>query len=446
MSIFKAYDIRGVYGKDLTDEITEKVGKSFGTFLGGNKKIFVGRDMRTCSVNLSNNIIKGLISTGCEVTDIGMVATPMLYFSIIHYKKDGGCMITASHNPSEWGGIKLRIKNALGVSSGEGMEDIENMVKNNKFIHEKIGKVVKKNIEKEYVNIMSNKIKIQKKIKIIVDSGNGMGGISERIFKNVGCNVKTIFSKPDGKFPNHIPDPWQKYTLESLRKKVIQEKADLGISFDGDADRVGFVDNKGRVIENNDVFMIFINNVLKENPKSKIIFDVRYSRMINDAIEKMNGKPVLERVGNPFLMKRRYKTNAPLAGELTGHYWFKEWYGIDDGIFAGAKMIEIASKIDSISKVVDSLPKDFIIKDSRLPCPDEKKFIVIENLKKKIIKQGYKIITIDGLKIITDEWSVLIRPSNTQPEITVTTESRKRKLEEYHEKFKELLINEIKIS
>jgi len=446
MNIFRAYDIRGIYGKNLTDELAEKIGKGFGTFLSGNKKIFVGRDMRTSSVNLSNNIIKGLISTGCDVTDIGMVATPMLYFSIVHYKKDGGCMVTASHNPSKWGGIKLRTKNALGVSSGEGMEEIEDAVKNNKFIKREKGKVYKKDVRKDYFNLICDKIKIEKKIKVVIDPGNGMGGISEKIYKKIGCNVKAIFSKPDGKFPNHIPDPWQKYTLESLRKKVIREKADLGISFDGDADRVGFVDNKGRVIENNDVFMIFINNVLKENPKSKIIFDVRYSRMINDAIEKMKGKPVLERVGNPFLMKRRYETNAPLAGELTGHYWFKEWYGIDDGIFAGAKMIEIASKIDSISKVVDSLPKDFIIKDSRLPCSDEKKFIVIENLKKKIINQGYKIITIDGLKIITDEWSVLIRSSNTQPEITVTTESRKGKLEEYHEKFKELLINEIKIS
>ena len=446
MSIFRSYDIRGVYGEDITDEIAEKIGKGFGTFLGGNKKIFVGRDMRTCSVNLSKNIIKGLTSTGCEVTNIGMVATPLLYFSIIYYKKDGGCMITASHNPSEWGGIKLRKKNALGISAGEGMEKIENIVKSNKFIKREKGKIYRKDVRKDYFNLICKKINIEKKIKVVIDSGNGMGGISEKIYKNIGCSTRTIFSKPDGKFPNHIPDPWQKYTLESLRKKVIQEKADLGISFDGDVDRVGFVDNKGRVIDNNDVFMIFINNILKENPKSKIIFDVRYSRMINELIESMNGKPVLEKVGNPFLMKRRYETNSPLAGELTGHYWFKEWYGIDDGIFAGAKMIEIVSKVDSISKVVDSLPKDFIIKDSRLSCPDEKKFIVIESLKKKMIKQGYKIITIDGLKIITDDWSILIRPSNTQPEITITTESRKEKLEEYHEKFKELLVYEIKIS
>lgn len=444
MSIFRAYDIRGIYGKDLTDKIAEKIGKSFGTFLGGNKKVFVGRDMRVSSINLSKNFIKGLVSTGCDIIDIGKVTTPMLYFSVVHYKKDGGGMITASHNPSEWGGIKLRIRNALGVSTGEGMEKIENMVENNKFIQKKIGNVHKKNIRRNYINLMCNKIKLENKIKVVIDPGNGMGGIAKEIYKKIGCDVKSIFLKPDGNFPNHIPDPWQKNTLSYLEKKVIQEKADLGISFDGDADRVGFVDNKGRVIENNDVFLIFINDILNKNPKSKIIFDVRYSRMINDFIKKMNGKPILERVGNPFLMKKRYETNAPLAGELTGHYWFKEWYGIDDGIFAGAKMIEITSKLDSISKTVDSLPKDFIIKDSRLRCPDEKKFMVIENLKEKMMKEGYHIIIIDGLKIITDDWSVLIRPSNTQPEITLTTESRKEKLEEYHKRFKEIVMKEIK--
>lgn len=434
--IFRSYDIRGIVGKDINKKIASNIGKAFGTFLGGNEDVIVGMDMRTSSKILKDFFISGLTSTGCNVIDIGMVPTPVSYFSIIILEKNAGVSITASHNPPQWNGFKLRGRDAIGFTYEDKLKDIEEIFLSKKFLRKKNNGIVsQKDIKKTYVNKMCSKIKIDKNLKVVIDVGNGMGGIAETIYRDLGCDVITLFKEPDGRFPNHIPDPYKIDTLKILSKIVVKEKADIGIAFDADCDRVGFVDNRGRIIKNDVALLLFTREILSPS-EHNIVCDIRTPMSVIEEIEKLGGNVILTKAGSGFIMKSVINNESSIGAEMSGHFWFgKNWFNIDDGIFAGGKMLEIISKYKkSFAALIDEIPHNYFTLTKRIFCPENKKQKVIEKLT-NMLEYKYNILKIDGLKIVEDNWSLLIRPSRTEPEMEFVVESKKNNVNYLYKKF-----------
>lgn len=444
--IFKSYDIRGIVGKEINKKVAKDLGKAFGTYLKGKGDVVVGRDMRLSGKYLKESFISGLTSTGCNVIDIGMVPTPLLYFGVTFLERDAGVAITASHNPPEWNGFKFRGKGGIGIYYENGLKEIEQIYLSKKFIKGKLpGIVSKKDIREMYINHIFGRIKLKKPLKVIIDVGNGMGGIAETIYRELGCEVKTLFKNPDGNFLNHIPNPTITETLKTLRKTVVKEKADIGIAFDADCDRVGFVDNRGRVVTNDAVFIIFVREILSKHPKSSIVCDIRSPTTVINEIKKLGGDAIISKAGSAYVMKKFLEEYAILAGEITGHFWFKdEWFGFDDGIFAGAMMLKILSESNkTFSRILDQIPKNYFLPSIRISCPEKKKEIVIERLKEKLRKE-YDLVTLDGVKIVEKDWSILIRSSKTEPKIEFVVESKKRNAWRIYKKFEKIVKEIIK--
>lgn len=440
LKIFRSYDIRGIVGRDLNKKIAMNIGKAFGTYIGGNEDVTVGMDMRVSSKLLKEAFVSGLTSTGCNVIDIGMVPTPVSYFAIISLEKNAGATITASHNPQQWNGFKLRSKNAIGLTYGNGLEEIEKIFLSKNFLRTKNrGIVTQKDVRKAYINKIYGKIKLEKKLKVVIDVGNGMGGIAETIYRDLGCDVITLFKEPDGRFPNHIPDPYETENMKTLSRIVVKERADIGIAFDADCDRVGFVDNRGRIIQSDIAFSIFAREILLSHKNPTIICDIRTPVNVIKEIEKLNGNVIVTRAGSGFIMKTMIENEAVLAGEMSGHFWFgNSWFNIDDGIFAGAKMLEIISKYKkSFASLVDETPHEYFTLRKRIFCSESKKQKLIDKLIEKFEKK-YDILTIDGVKIIENEWSLLIRPSRTEPQIEIVVESKKNNASKILKKFENI--------
>ncbi|RLI05303.1 phosphomannomutase [Candidatus Bathyarchaeota archaeon] len=424
--IFRAYDVRGIYGEDLTLDLTLKIGMAFGTFLEDKPEVMVGWDSRLSSPILRDCVVSGVAATGCNCVKIGLVPTPVLYFSSIHYGKKAGIMVTASHNPPQYNGFKL-CKNGVSYSYETGIGQLEKIVETNDFKlvdWSSAGKIESKEILHDYINYITKNVRLEKKLKIVIDAGNGTCGFTGEIFKQLECEVKVLFSEPDGRFPNHLPDPLREETLETLRQKVVEEKADFGIAFDGDGDRVGFVDEKGQIVRGDLSFMIFVREILKQHPNSKIIFNVLGSKALFEDIKALGGIPIMTRVGHSYIQEALLNEKAVLAGEISGHYYFgKEYYGFDDGVFASVKMAEILSKTNlKLSELVKKLPKYHSSPEIRIRCSDEKKFEVVEALKKKFEKEGYKLITIDGVRVEFEDGWGLVRASNTEPALVLRFE------------------------
>ena len=425
-SIFREYDIRGIYGKDFTAEDSEKIGKGFGTFLGKNKKVVVGRDVRVSSKEIRDFFISGIVSTGCNVIDIGLVPTPILYFATIHLKADAGVMITASHNPPEWNGLKFVRGNGQFIF-GKEMEKIKDMVLNEKFEETKErGKVeFYENIFKDYSEFVLSKVKIERKLKIVLDTSNSVCGLfAPKILEMAGCEVKVINEELDGRFPAHLPEPTEE-NLKELSKRVLEENADFGAGFDGDGDRVVFVDEKGRIIsDGNPIIILFANQILKKQKNAKIVFDICCSSIVKEFIEKNGGIPIITRVGHVFIKDKLMKENAVFGGEYSNHFYFSETFHFDDGIFACLKMAEIISGNKKLSEMVDSIPKYFTKYNWNFECSDEKKFEVVEKLKEKLKEEGFNILELDGVKAIFKDGWIVWRASNTQPQIKVYVEAK----------------------
>jgi len=429
MSIFRAYDIRGVYPKELNEDLAYKIGLAFGKFLGGGR-VAVAMDARNSGPALKLNVVKGLLEMGLDVMDVGMVPTPLLYFAVAYNKMGAGVMITGSHNPKEYNGIKLCGKNGLCLSYETGIREVENFVRNGAKPEGRKGKLTKKNIERDYINFVLGKVKFEKTLRIVIDAGNGSaGGVSPELFRGLGCEVIELYCEPDGDFPNHHPDPLLKETLKDLQKKVLQEKADLGIAFDGDGDRVSFVSERGEIIPDNKAFALIIENVLGKHKGAKILYEVLCSQMIEDVIRRMGGTPILSRVGHSYIQKTMFDENCLLGGETSGHYYFKENFNYDDGVFAAVRLAELVSRSGkTISELARDLPSYMTSDDTRIRCPDDKKFRVVEKLKEKFKKDGHKTITLDGVKVVFEDknsWFIA-RPSNTQPAIVLRWEARER--------------------
>jgi phosphomannomutase/phosphoglucomutase len=423
--MFRAYDIRGIYGKDLTLDIAEKIGMAFGTFIGAGKKLAVGRDIRRGGEQLSDVVVKGLVSTGCDVEDLGVVTTPILYFAIAHRKKDGGVMITASHNPAEWNGLKLCREKGIIVGQGSGIEQVKGIIKQGKYSKAaKKGKVKAfEGIISEYSTFVLSQISLKRKLKVILDTANSVPGIvAPKLFRQLGCEVTVLNEKLDGRFPGRHPEPKEE-SLQQLMQEVKRLKVDLGVGYDADGDRAVFVDDLGRLLTGDFASIVFARALISRQ-KRKVVIDVSCSSALEEAVKKSGGIPIIERVGRPFIMNRVLRENAVFGGERSGHFYFPHLYGLDDGTFASLKMAEILSQSRiPLSEIIDNIPK-YPSATLNVPCADEIKFKVVGNLKAEFQAKGFRILDIDGVKARNEQGWVLLRPSNTEPLVRIFAESK----------------------
>ena len=422
--IFREYDIRGLVDVDLTQDSTELIGKSIGTYIyrNGGKTLTVGYDMRASSIPFRDSLIRGINSTGCDVIDIGMVPTPVAYFSLHHLKPDGGVMITGSHNPSEFNGFK--ISNGLHSLYGESIQELRRLIDNDDF-ELGSGKLSKENVLEDYIQGIFDRVKVSRSVKVVVDGGNGCFGIvGPQLLKRIGANIIELYCEPDGNFPNHHPDPTVEKNMLDLSKKVKEEKAELGIGFDGDADRIGIVDEKGKILWGDQLLMIFARDILKDNPGATIVGEVKCSQNLFKDIEGHGGTAVMSAAGHSLIKKKMQETNSLLAGEMSGHICFADdYYGFDDAIYAACRILQIvASSKVKVSEMLLDVPKTEATPEIRVDCPDDRKFEIVRELTESF-RKNYDVIDIDGVRVNFGEGWALIRASNTQPVIVFRFEA-----------------------
>ncbi|VVB67007.1 Phosphoglucomutase/phosphomannomutase [Candidatus Norongarragalina meridionalis] len=429
--IFKQYDVRGVYPSELDEKQAERIGNEFGRMTRA-KEIALAGDSRLSTPVLKKAFAKGATRAGCNIIDVGIVPTPFLYFAVAHYKRDAGAMITASHNPPEYNGVKLCRKGAECLTYESGIREIEERVRGEDFRAKRKGIVSKQDVLRDYTDWVVGKTKAKKKLVVVVDCGNGVcGAYAPEILRKAGCIVSELYCEPDGSFPNHAPDPTKDENVEELARLCKGHNADLGIAFDGDGDRVVFLDDRQRVLRGDETLAIFAKDALPLNPAAKVVFDVKSSRALPEVIRRYRGMPIMNRVGHSYTHERLLQENALLAGEVSGHFYFAENHGYDDGIFAALKMCELVSRKGLLSSLLDSLPEHHATPEIRVPCPSDKVNAAIESVKSAAKRDGFKMITLDGVRVEAPEWWGLVRASNTEPLITMRMEgSTKHALEE----------------
>ncbi|HOK22546.1 MAG TPA: phosphomannomutase/phosphoglucomutase [Candidatus Hydrothermia bacterium] len=435
--IFRMYDIRGIYGKELDENIAFAIGRGFGTIIrekGGNI-VSVGMDARPSSTPLKEALIYGFIKSGVSVYDIGLVPTPLQYYSLFKYEVHGGVQVTASHNPREYNGFKL----SLGKDTffGDGIQALMQLIKNENYINTlERGHAKKLDVVDRYIYEMIHSVNIKGKNRVAIDPGNGTAGpVVSEIFKALKIPFEGIYMEVDGTFPNHLADPTIETYMEDLEKKVVKEKFDLGIGYDGDADRIGAITNKGVLLFGDKLLGIFARQVLKNIKGATIIYDVKCSKGLTEYISSLGGKPVMWKTGHALLKAKLRELNAPLAGEMSGHIFFNDrFYGYDDGIYASLRLLEILEEEEkSLENLAAEIPFYYSSPEIRIGCPDNKKFEVVNALVEKF-KKDYEVIDIDGVRIEFPDGFGLIRASNTQPVLVVRFEGKtKKKLEEIRE-------------
>ena len=422
--IFREYDIRGIVGTDLTPASVTSIGKAIGTYIrrGNGKNMILGRDVRSSSVEFCNILSKALNSTGCNVIDIGMVPTPVLYFALHHFNADGGVMITGSHNPPEFNGFKI----SQGFHSlyGEKVQELKGLIEVNDF-EVGTGTTKQQPVLAEYMEKICSILEIPRKIKVVVDGGNGCFGIvGPDLLKKLGQTPIELFSEPDGTFPNHHPDPTVSEHLTDLIEKVRLENAELGIGFDGDADRIGVVDEKGNILWGDQLLTIFARDILSRNPGATIVGEVKCSQNLYKDIKKHGGVPVMAAAGHSLIKNKMRETGALLAGEMSGHICFADnYYGFDDAIFAACRVLQIVAQSNTkVSEMLADLPETAYTPEIRIDCPDDQKFKIVRELT-EIFREKYEVIDIDGVRVNFDDGWALIRASNTQPVLVLRLEA-----------------------
>ncbi|MET0517756.1 MAG: phosphomannomutase/phosphoglucomutase [Burkholderiaceae bacterium] len=429
-SIFKAYDIRGVVGTTLNEDLAEHLGRAFGTeaVKAGEKAVAVGRDGRLSGPGLVAALIRGLQSTGLDVVDIGAVTTPMLYYVAATRAKHGcssGIQVTGSHNPKDYNGFKMVLKGAAVY--GEQIQELRRRIEAEDYIAGK-GRAAKMDITAEYTARIVKGVKLARPLKIVVDSGNGIPGASSpTILRALGCEVIDIYSKVDGDFPNHHPDPSRPENLEDLKRIVHATDADLGLAFDGDGDRLGVVTKDGEMIMPDRQIMLFAADILTRQSGAEIIFDVKCTQRLAPWIREHGGRPLMWMTGHSLAKAKLKETGAPLAGELSGHIFFAErWYGFDDAMYTAARLLEILSRAADPSAVLQALPNSFNTPEINVPCAEGEHHEVVKKLKELTTLADFpgakELITIDGLRIEYEDGFGLIRPSNTTPVLVLRFE------------------------
>lgn len=451
-TIFREYDIRGIAGTEFSEkaiaeyerwygpfpgvnitlEIAEAIGKAYGTFIrrDGGKEIVVGHEIRPFADELTNAFISGTRKTGCNVTDLGVSLTPIVYFATAFQKFDGGANVTGSHNVYFFNGFKLMKRGVWPLFGGE-LQKMREMIEKESFVLANEGEYGKADGYEAYKKYLLEHIRFNRKFKVVIDTGNGSAGIfAPDLFRSLGCEVVELYTEPDATFPNHVPDPEQRQFLKDLSKKVLEHKADVGIAFDADGDRAGFVTEEAKYVEADFVLLAFARDVLSRFRGKKILYDVKCSQLLEELIPTFGGTPLMHRTGHaPIKETMRKDADIILGGETSGHFFFVEdYFKIDDGLFAAARLLElIARNHTTLSGLLSAFPRRVLTPEFKLPCSDEKKFAIVRKITEELGRH-YPIITIDGVRFKNSKtgWG-LVRPSNTSPYLTVRVEAESEK-------------------
>lgn len=443
--VFREYDIRGVVETDLTLDFVEQLGQAIGTYAREHAvdKLSLGHDCRLSSEKFRDALSRGLNLAGIDVIDIGLCTTPLLYFSIRHLDIGGGVMITGSHNPPEFNGFKICI--GPDTIYGEEIQQLLRIMENQTF-SSGAGAINHVNISSAYNDYLFNNIEIKAPFTVALDGGNGTGGLfALPLLRRFGCRVLDIYCDPDGHFPNHFPDPTVPENLDDLVRVVAEGKADLGIGYDGDADRIGVVTDKGEILWGDVLLLLFSRFVLQENPGATIIGEVKCSQKLYDDISAHGGHPIMWKAGHSLIKGKMKEEHALLAGEMSGHVFFADrYFGYDDAIYASLRLLEILSKTGKkLSELLSDVPKTYSTPEIRVDCPDAIKFRVVEAVK-AYFQDKYEMINIDGLRITFQDGWGLLRASNTQPVLVLRFESKTEKgLEEIRRIFATVLKNKM---
>lgn len=424
--MFRAYDIRGVVGDDLTEEVTEVIGKGIGTYLQqkGSKRLVVGQDNRPSSERLKEVLIRSLQSTGCDIIDIGLCTSPMMYAAVFDFNIDGGVIVTASHNEARFNGFKIVGREAYPVG-GSDIKDLLEVTLKGEYLKGK-GKFEKREILEGYLARIRANVTIDRPIKVAIDTGNGVAGIvMPRLLKEIGCDVVEVFTELDGRFPNHLPNPEEEENLVELKTQVVAQKANLGLGIDGDGDRLGLVNEKGEYLEADYIIMLLSQDFLSRHPGERILVDVKTSQNTIDYIKNFGGMPFIWKTGHSLVKQKMRQDGITLGGELSGHMFvFENYYPIDDAAYAGSKLLSfLANRNKKVSEYFEELPKLYSTRLVEIPCADATKFIVVEKVRNHLLKT-YDGLTIDGIRVQMDGGWSLIRASNTAPNLTLRFEAR----------------------
>ena len=446
-NIFREYDIRGNADKELTDETIKLIGSAYATWLKRAEitgAVAVGGDARLSTPRIKNAVIEGILAAGLDVIDVGLVTTPMLYWSLIKFNLNGGVMITGSHNPSDMNGLKLCFER--GTLWGNDIQNIRMIAESGNF-EEGAGKLSHANIDDDYVKMLVSKFSLPftKKFKVVCDSGNGAAGLTARkYFEGLGCECISLFDEPDGHFPNHHPDPQKRENLRALIEKVKSERADVGIAFDGDADRIGVVDDNGEIIFGDRLMTLYWKEILAVHKGATVIVEPKCSLVLPELAEKFGGKVLYWKSGHSLIKAKMREIGALFAGEYSGHMFFAdEFFGHDDAFYAAGRLLRIMSKFrEPLSRLMRGVPVYPSTDEIRIPCADDVKFQITERIKNKI-QAKYKCSVIDGIRIsYPDGWG-LIRASNTQPVMVVRCEGKNQEaLEKIMTDVKNILLEE----
>ncbi|MFN8769935.1 MAG: phosphomannomutase/phosphoglucomutase [Neisseriaceae bacterium] len=424
--IFKAYDIRGVVETSLTPEVVEIIGIVLGNMAieENVKGLVVGYDGRLTSPMLAKRLIAGILLAGCDVCDIGVVTTPMVYFANYQLKTYSGVMITGSHNPPEYNGLKMVING--DTLANDRIQEIKKRMEKGKYKKNGKGKYYDIDIKESYIEKIVADIKLSRPLSILVDAGNGVAGkIAPTLYRRMGAKVLGLYCEVDGNFPNHHPDPSKLENLVDLIKAVEVSDAEFGLAFDGDGDRLGIVTKDGMVIYPDRQMMLFAAEILNKNPRAKILYDVKSSRLLGEWIKKHGGEPIMCKTGHSLVKAKIKETGALLAGEMSGHIFFNDrWYGCDDGVYAGARMLEILSQVEDPSALLNSLPNSISTPEINIQVKEGEQHKLVEKIQKIAkFKDAIEIITTDGIRVEYPDGFGLVRASNTTPVLVLRFEA-----------------------
>ena len=424
--IFRAYDVRGKVDIDITPPVFEQVGRAYGTLVRrkGGRTVALGMDNRPSSGPLKEAFAAGMLSTGVDVVDIGINHTPLLYFATAHWKLDGGATVTGSHNPVSDNGVKMVHAGAAPLTEDE-IQGLLATIRAGDF-ERGGGTRTRRDPKEDYFAAITSRITLARRIRVVVDAGNGVAGLfAPELLRRLGCEVTELYCESDGTFPNHLPDPEMEENVRDLIAKVLEVRADIGIAYDGDADRMGIVDERGRRHEADLILALLARDLLTRHPGAEIVFDVKSSQVLVDDIKAHGGRPVMWKTGHSHLKQKMREDGILLGGEVSGHMFFAEnWYGVDDGILASCKFLELVARGSGpVSAHFEALPHLYATPELKAPCPDDKKFALVDELARDF-RSRYETIDIDGIRIIFPEGWGLVRASNTNPYLTLRFEGR----------------------
>jgi len=439
--IFREYDIRGVVDVDLTPEVARLLGRGIGSYLirRGAGRISLGRDGRISSPELSGHLLDGLTGTGLEVVDLGVVPTPLTYWSTHRMPVEGAVMVTGSHNPSEYNGFKITLRTE--AIYGAEILRIRDIIQAQDFVQGS-GSVQQQEIKPDYIDDLAERLELSRPVALAVDCGNGVAGLTAApLLERLGCRPRMLFAEVDGRFPHHHPDPTVEANLEQLKQVVVSEGLELGVAYDGDGDRIGVIDEAGKVLWGDQILAILSRELLAEVPGATIIAEVKCSQLLFDDIERHGGKALMWKVGHSLIKSKMHETGAEIAGEMSGHIFYRHrYYGFDDALWVTGRLLEIVARADRpLSRFLEDWPQLYNTPEIRLDCPDEIKFEVVERVR-DYFRDRYQVVDVDGMRVIMPGGWGLLRASNTQPVVVLRFEADSpQRLEEIRREVEEAL-------